>query len=138
MKSGIRLGKQIKENGNAEYGKDEREGFIEAKARFNYELYDPKTTHMNGVSDPNDFVNGEGKTLKEVYDSSFVDFKELIPKKNKVDIPENSAYLNGASNLNFITPDTWVYENEKPENGGQILNGLYASDPSVFSSNALF
>ena len=135
---------RIDENGNPVYGSREKEtgnveNFTESKARFSYEFNSPKSVQMGGVADPDDFINGEGRTLKEVYDNSFVDFKKLVPKKEVVGDSSLQTYSqSGASNLSFISPDTWIYENEKAENGGQILKGLYASDPLTMDSVAIF
>jgi len=135
---------RIDENGNPVYGSREKEtgnveNFTESKARFSYEFNSPRSVQMGGVADPDDFINGEGRTLKEVYDNSFVDFKKLVPKKEVVGDSSLQTYSqSGASNLSFISPDTWIYENEKAENGGQILKGLYASDPLTMDSVAIF
>lgn len=115
----------------------EIEGFIESKARFNYEMYQPRTIKMGGISDPTDFHEGQAPTLKEIYDKQFVDFKQLQPKKVMIDDKQNNI-LDGASNLSFILPDTWTYDNEKIENGGTIIDNLYANDPSVIGSVAIF
>jgi hypothetical protein len=91
---------------------------------------------MDGVIDPNDFKNGKGRTIKEIYDNSFVDYKKKVPKKVLTEInSEQFKTHNAASNLSFINPDIWVYDEEKPENGGIFENGLMASDP--FISNSL-
>lgn len=135
---------RIDENGQPVYGSREKEtgnleNFIESKARFSYEFNSPRSVQMDGIADPDDFIDGKGRTLKEVYDNSFVDFKKLVPKKEVVGDSSVQTYSqSGASNLSFISPDTWIYENEKAENGGQILKGLYASDPLTMDSVAIF
>lgn len=135
---------RIDENGQPVYGSREKEtgnleNFIESKARFTYEFNSPRSVQMDGIADPDDFIDGKGRTLKEVYDNSFVDFKKLVPKKEVVGDSSVQTYSqSGASNLSFISPDTWIYENEKAENGGQILKGLYASDPLTMDSVAIF
>jgi hypothetical protein len=135
---------KIDENGQPVYGSREKEtgnveNFIESKARFSYEFNSPRSVQMDGIADPDDFIDGQGRTLKEVYDNSFVDFKKLVPKKEVVGDSSVQTYSqSGASNLSFISPDTWIYENEKAENGGQILKGLYASDPLTMDSVAIF
>ena len=116
---------------------DEVEGFIESKARFNYEMYQPRTIRMGGISDPTDFHEGQAPTLKEIYDKQFVDFKQLQPKKTMIDDKQNNIQ-EGASNLSYVLPDTWIYDNEKIENGGAIVDNLYANDPSVIGSVATF
>jgi hypothetical protein len=82
-----------------------------------------------------DLDNGNGKTIKEIYEDSFVNFKKLIPKKNMIKSNEDTL-LEGGSNISFFTNDTWVYDNEKPENGGSINKGLYATD--MEKANAIF
>jgi hypothetical protein len=135
---------RIDENGQPVYGSREQEtgnveNFIESKARFSYEFNSPRSVQMDGIADPDDFIDGKGRTLKEVYDNSFVDFKKLVPKKEIVGDSSVQTYSqSGASNLTFISPDTWIYENEKSENGGQISKGLYASDPLTMDSVAIF
>ena len=135
---------RIDENGQPVYGSREKETgnvekFIESKARFTYEFNSPRSVQMDGIADPDDFIDGQGRTLKEVYDNSFVDFKKLVPKKEVVGDSSVQTYSqSGASNLSFISPDTWIYENEKAENGGQILKGLYASDPLTMDTVAIF
>ena len=135
---------RIDENGQPVYGSREKEtgnleNFIESKARFTYEFNSPRSVQMDGIADPDDFIDGKGRTLKEVYDNSFVDFKKLVPKKEVVGDSAVQTYSqSGASNLSFISPDTWIYENEKAENGGQILKGLYAADPLTMDSVAIF
>ena len=135
---------RIDENGQPVYGSREKEignveNFIESKARFTYEFNSPRSVRMGGIADPYDFKDSKSRTLKEVYDNSFVDFKKLVPKKEIVGDSSVQTYSqSGASNLSFISPDTWIYENEKAENGGQILKGLYASDPLTMDSVAIF
>ena len=67
---------------------------------------------------------------KYFYDKSLIDYKKLAPKKNMAEIEPDSNVVNAASNLSFYSSDTWVYENEKPENGGILYDGISASDPS--------
>ena len=135
---------RINENGEPVYGSREKqtdnvENFIESKARFSYEFNSPRSLQMDGIADPDDFINGQGRTLKEVYDNSFVDYKKLEQKKKVIGNSFEQTYSQpGASNLSFISPDSWIYENEKAENGGQILNGLFASDPLTYDSVAIF
>ena len=114
------------------------ETFIEPKARFTYSFNKEKTLNMDGIADPEDFVDGRGKSLKEIYDNSFVDFKKLVKQEKLINDEPNTNFMQAASSLYYLTPDTWVYENEKPENGGNNDNGISASDPSSFGSVAMF
>jgi hypothetical protein len=114
------------------------ENFIESKARFDYKFDTLKTGEMSGVISPDDIKNNQGKSLKEIYDNSFVDFKKLVPKKQMLESEPDSQQLKAASNLSFLTPDTWVYADEKPENGGEIISGLYPVDPTTLGSAAIY
>jgi hypothetical protein len=116
------------------------ESFIEPKARFSYEFNKENTLKMSGIIDPDDFIDGRGKTIKEIYDNSFVDFKKLTPKKTIIDnvSEEKSNSIQAASDLYYLPPDNWIYENEKQENGGKSIEGIYASDPSVTGLEAVF
>ena len=116
------------------------ETFIEPKVRFNYEFNKEKTLIMSGIIDPDDFIDGRGKAIKEIYDNSFVDFKKLTPKKTIIDnvTEEKSNSIQAASDLYYLPPDNWIYENEKQENGGKSIEGIYASDPSVDGLEAVF
>lgn len=133
---------KIDENGNPIYNSRENiskksEDIIEAKAINNY-LFDPqRNLNIGGVVDP-DEMDTQNLSIKQIYDKSFVDYKKMAPKKNMLDIDPDSNIVNAASNLTFYSPDTWVYENEKPENGGTIYDGISACDPSSMGSVALF
>jgi hypothetical protein len=132
---------RIDENGEPVYNSREnvtgvKEDFIESKARFTYEFNSPRTIQMDGIADPDDFKDGKERTLKEVYDNSFIDYKKIIPKKRMIEIdPEQLNTKLAGSNLSFISPDNWIYDQEKPENGGNFDNGLMANDP--FASNSI-
>jgi hypothetical protein len=52
--------------------------------------------------------------------------------KEKLNISE------GASHLKYISSDMWMYDNEKPENGGQIAEGLFAVDPDSLGTVAKY
>lgn len=133
---------KIDSNGNPIYNSREnitgvKEDFIESKARFTYEFNSPRSVQMDGIADPDDFKNGQGRTLKEVYDNSFVDYKKYEPTKKIVSFAENEEKtVEASSHLKTFSPDEWVYEEEKPENGGAINNGLYASDPYATNSSS--
>ncbi len=124
--------------GEPVYGSRENpniENFIESKARFSYEFNSPRSVQMDGVADPLDFKNNQGRTIQEIYENSFVDYKKLVPQKKKLDLDGIIPSKNAGSNLSFIEPDNWVYENEKPENGGRFDDGVFASDP--YSANSI-
>ena len=114
---------------------------METKAIYDRDMYKLPFENIDGAIDINDIPEDKiGKPIRQIYDDSIRDFRKLVPKKKMISstTQENITYHSGASNLNYITPDNWVYEKEKPENGGQILDGLYASDPETFDANAMF
>lgn len=111
---------------------------LDSRATNSYEFNNVNFKHMDGVLDPETIQNSHGKTLREIYDNSFVDFKKMIPPKKIINDEPYQNTSKGASNLNFLTSDVWLYENEKPENGGQIAEGLFAVDPSALGSVATF
>ena len=112
---------------NTNNDNDNKLNFLnETKTLYNYDFNKPRISNE-------DLDNN--KTIKEIYEDSFVDFKKLIPKKNMIKSNEDTL-LEGGSNLSFFTNDTWVYDNEKPENGGSINKGLYAAD--MEKANAIF
>lgn len=114
------------------------ETFIEPKARFTYNFNKEKTLNMDGIADPDDFIDGKGKSLKDIYDNSFVDFKKLVKQEKLISSEPNTNFMQAASSLFYLTPDTWVYENEKLENGGHNDDGVFAADPDSFGSVAMF
>lgn len=136
---------RIDENGEPVYNSREnitgvKEDFIESKARFSYEFNSPRSVQMDGIADPHDFKDGKGRTLKEIYDNSFVDYKKMVTKKQMIESKADQLNTQEAgSNLSFISPDTWFYDQEKPENGGKFESGLMADDPfaSTSISNSL-
>ena len=104
---------------------------------YNETLYNYDFNKLRIPDLDNNENSANGKTIKEIYDNSLVDFKKLIPKKNMIKSNEDTL-LEGGSKLSFYTNDNWVYDNEKPENGGSINNGLYAVDYNTLNSNAIF
>ena len=122
----------IDENGNPVYNSRENitgnsnDFLTKPKTSSSYEFNKNKTNNMSGVLSPTD---SQGKTIKEVYDNSMVNYKNLCPKKNIISDENSDIVMPGGSNLEYFTSDTWTYENENPENGGLLYNNLYADDP---------
>lgn len=129
---------KIDDNNEPIYNKTTIENIGKSNVEFTYNFNEPLVQNLDSVVDVKSFKENMGRTVKEVYDNSFIDYKKLMPKKSKIDIENELTYLDASSDLTFITPDTWIYENEKPENGGEILSGLYGNDPSVIDSVARF
>jgi hypothetical protein len=113
--------------------------FLDTKVVYNEDLYKPTIANADGRLDPNDPIMA-GKSIREIYDDSILDFKSLIIKKNKMKTLDGPREFKqtGASKLSYNMEDDWVYENEKPENGGEILDGFFASDPMVNNTPAIF
>ena len=108
---------------------------LNGEARLSYEFNKEKSFNMDGVIAP----EASGTKIKDVFDNYFVNYKKMTPKKEKKKVRfEDMNEADGASSLSFFTPDTWTYENEKPENGGMITNGLYAADMNNMDPVAIF
>lgn len=97
---------------------------VQEKVRKTYEFNQPKSIHMDGPI----HASAECTKIADVYDNYFVDYKKLTPHKTLVVEELDCKKDSGASNLKFFSPETWIYENEKPENGGMIAKGLYGAD----------
>lgn len=110
-----------------------KDTFVQEHIRKTFEFNEPKSIHMDGTIAP----EAVGTKISDVFDNYFVNYKKLTPQKEMIR-KDNEAVTEGASNLSFFSPDTWVYENEKPENGGMIVNGLYAVDVNNLDPVAIF
>lgn len=134
---------KIDENNNPVYNSREnvtgiKDEIVEAKTLNSY-LFDPqRNINMGGVVDVESPEQVAGKTLREIYDNSFIDYRKTIPKKIMTQTEPGFNVVNAASNLSYFTDDTWTYENEKPENGGILYDGISASDPLTIGTVALF
>lgn len=104
-----------------------------SKVRFSYEFNEPKVSMIDSAININD-----NKTIKEIYDNSFVDYKKLVQKKKHHDVIEEIIPRKAASELSYINPDMWLYDNEKQENGGEILDGLFAYDAMINNTVAIY
>jgi hypothetical protein len=110
--------------------------FSDQRAIYNNDMY-AKPIHIDRT------VNSVNKTIAQVFDDSITDFKKLTPTK---DYKTGDFLIQGASNLSMFKPDEFVYDNEKPENGGVFgkddkyignLN-IYPFDDKLCSNNASF
>lgn len=76
--------------------------------------------------------------ISELFDKSITDFKKLTPLKEGY---TGEFASEGGFNQASYNPDFMGYNDEKPENGGQIpglYNNVYASDPLLETGAALF
>jgi len=110
--------------------------FSDQRAIYNNDMY-AKPIHIDRT------VDSVNKTIAQVFDDSITDFKKLTPTK---DYKTGDFLIQGASNLSMFKPDEFVYDNEKPENGGVFgkddkyignLN-IYPFDDKLCSNNASF
>lgn len=120
----------IDENGIPVYNSREnvtgkKDTFIEPKSSFSYDFNDVKTKNISSVLSQED---SQGKTIKEIYDNSIVDYKKLGPNKNRISDETDDIIMPGGSNLEYFTADTWTYENEDVNNGGLIYDNVYGDD----------
>jgi hypothetical protein len=115
--------------------------FSDQKAIYNNDIY-AKPIHINRTMDSMD-ENDLPKTIAQIFDESITDFKKLTPPKES---KTGDFIIQGASNLSTFNPDEFVYDNEKPENGGVFgkddkyrgnLN-IYPYDNMISLDNALF
>jgi hypothetical protein len=65
--------------------------------------------------------------IKDVYDSLIVDYKRDIDKKKLTNLQNPTG--DAAFGLSSYLDTNWNYENENPNNSGQLGNNLYANDP---------
>jgi hypothetical protein len=118
----------IDKNGNPVYNKviKKEKNIIDVpKSSFSYDFNNTKTTNISSALKPED----KGKTIKEIYDNSMVNYKNLEPKKIQISDETSDVIMQGGSNLSYFAADTWTYEDEHSINGGLIYNDVYGDDP---------
>ena len=115
--------------------------FSDQRAIYNNDIY-AKPIHINRTLDSMD-ENDLPKTIAQIFDESITDFKKLTPLKES---KTGDFIIQGASNLSTFNLDEFVYDDEKPENGGVFgkddkykgnLN-IYPYDDMISLNNALF
>jgi len=115
--------------------------FSDQKVIYNNDIY-AKPIHINRTMDSMD-ENDLPKTIAQIFDESITDFKKLTPPK---EYQTGNFIIQGASNLSTFNPDEFIYDDEKPENGGVFgkddkyrgnLN-IYPYDNMISLNNALF
>ena len=115
--------------------------FSDQRVIYNNDIY-TKPIHNNRTLDSMD-ENDLPKTIAQIFDESITDFKKLTPLK---EYQTGDFIIQGASNLSTFNPDEFVYDDEKPENGGVFgkddkykgnLN-IYPYDNMIALNNALF
>ena len=110
--------------------------FSDQRAIYNNDMY-AKQIHNDRT------VDSINKTIAQVFDDSITDFKKLTPTK---DYKTGDYLIQGGSNLSTFNIDDFVYDDEKPENGGVFgkddkYNGnlkIYPFDNMLSLNNASF
>ena len=110
--------------------------FSDQRAIYNNDMY-AKPIHIDRT------VDSINKTIAQVFDDSITDFKKLTPTK---DYKTGDYLIQGGSNLSTFNIDDFVYDDEKPENGGVFgkddkYNGnlkIYPFDNMLSLNNASF
>jgi len=115
--------------------------FSDQRVIYNNDIY-TKPIHINRTLDSMD-ENDLPKTIAQIFDESITDFKKLTPLK---EYQTGDFIIQGASNLSTFNPDEFVYDDEKPENGGVFGKddkykgnlSIYSYDDMISLDNALF
>ena len=115
--------------------------FSDQRVIYNNDIY-TKPIHINRTLDSMD-ENDLPKTIAQIFDESITDFKKLTPLK---EYQTGDFIIQGASNLSTFNPDEFVYDDEKPENGGVFGKddkykgnlSIYSYDEMISVDNALF
>jgi hypothetical protein len=76
-------------------------------------------------------------TIQEVYDRHVVDYRKMIPDKQKLDNDNEIISLGAYGNANY-TIDQIQYVNEHSMNGGLIDENLYGFDPEFNQNYSIF
>jgi len=95
------------------------------------------SAHNNFNNNDSKQCNIQDKSIKEVYDTSMIDYKKTYPIKKPISNEDDDIIVQCGSNLKAYTSDTWTYDDENPENGGILYDALYANDPESLD-NAVF
>ena len=115
--------------------------FSDQRVIYNNDIY-TKPIHINRTLDSMD-ENDLPKTIAQIFDESITDFKKLTPLKES---KTGDFIIQGASNLSTFNPDSFTYDDEKPENGAIFGKddryrgnlAIYPYDNMIALNNALF
>jgi hypothetical protein len=120
---------KIDENGNPIYNSRDnmsqeisKDNSSIPKTSYSYKFNETKTKNISGVLKPED---SQGKTIKEIYDNSIINYKTIEPRKNMISDESSDIIMPGGSNLQYYTADTWTYEGD---NGGLFFDDVHADD----------
>jgi len=135
-----RYQKELK-SGAFVYPQYSNEKFTDQRVIYNNDMY-AKPIHINRTLDGMD-ENDLPKTIAQIFDESITDFKKLTPNKQS---QTGDFVIQGASNLSTFNRDDFVYDDEKPENGGMFSKddsykgnlSIHAYDNMVSLESSLF
>lgn len=135
-----RYQKELK-SGAFVYPQYSNEKFTDQRVIYNNDMY-AKPIHINRTLDGLD-ENDLPKTIAQIFDESITDFKKLTPNKQS---QTGDFVIQGASNLSTFNRDDFVYDDEKPENGGMFSKddsykgnlSIHAYDNMVSLESSLF
>lgn len=80
-------------------------------------------------------MNSSNK-IKDIYNSYTNNYKDY--EKKKIINNNQDKILDGASDLSYYVPDTWIYENENIINGGNIQDGLTGYDDMAVVNTSIY
>lgn len=129
-----RYNKESKNGANI-YPQYDHSDFTQQKAIHDWRMYESTITRDRTLEmDTN--KDELPKTIKQIFDDSITDFKKLVPKK---DAKTGDFTSQGSFNLSLFSPDSFSYDNERPENGGMNKETkLYSYDPLLELDRAIF
>ena len=96
---------------------------VDSRLIYNDEFYKSNVNYIDGKLDPNDTDN-IGKTIKEVYDNSFIDFKKLILNELNYNI---AWYWDPTASANRIKSFiNTIYGNQYPKKPAEERNPCHS------------
>jgi hypothetical protein len=118
----------------------------------NYYLENTNNTELKSIYDTNNEMNlnprledeknidfklmNSSNKIKDIYNSYANNYKDY--EKKKIINNNQDKILDGASDLSYYVPDTWIYENENIINGGNIQDGLTGYDDMAVVNTSIY
>lgn len=118
----------------------------------NYYLENTNDTELKSIYDTNNEMNlnprpedeknidfklmNSSNKIQDIYNSYTNNYKDY--EKKKIINNNQDKILDGASDLSYYVPDTWIYENENIINGGNIQDGLTGYDDMAVINTSIY
>lgn len=118
----------------------------------NYYLENGNNTELKSIYDTNNEMNlnprpedeknidfklmNTSNKIKDIYNSYANNYKDY--EKKKIINNNQDKILDGAADLSYYVPDTWIYENENIINGGNIQDGLTGYDDMAIVNTSIY